>query len=557
MDKANQNNNDDFSRDNNQNPEVVLDMDDDERAAEEALMRGSSLNVWNQPSNVDLEDPPSRLINEFLDKQKRSGDVALDMDLNMDELRTGAAAPSGFRSGGPSTPLREIKVSFNMSVPPGTSDIHHSPRSSCSSGSPRTARMRENNDAIGGNSEVLKCTSNAVFQSKPSLLRIKTRSRLMDPPDEELDLLSDKMARQKSTMSVVMGKSMQFKSGQLKSMMEEEEEDPFLEEDLPNDFKHPKFSFMGLLEYVSLISIIAALTCSLTIPYLRDDKFKGLKLWKWLVLILVLICGKLVAGWGIRVIVFFIERNFLLRKKVLYFVYGVRIAVRNCLWLGMALITWQFLFDEKVTSATQNEFLKYVTKILICLLIATVLWLVKTLMVKVLASSFHMNAYFDRIQESLFNQFVIETLSGPPLIANAEQEESMRLQKSGGLTPTATTADLNSTTFAVPTKSGKIRGSGLLGKSLRLSCAPSSSIKAADGITIDHLHRLNHKNVSAWNMKRLVNMVRYGALTTLDEQIGNVTTDEWDESATEIRSEREAKKAAKKIFKNVARPNAK
>jgi hypothetical protein len=72
-----------------------------------------------------------------------------------------------------------------------------------------------------------------------------------------------------------------------------------------------------------------------------------------------------------------------------------------------------------------------------------------------------------------------------------------------------------------------------------------------NGITIDHLHKLNPNNVSAWNMKRLMNMVRHGALSTLDEQILDSSAD--DENATQIRSENEAKAAAKKIFQNVAR----
>lgn len=38
-----------------------------------------------------------------------------------------------------------------------------------------------------------------------------------------------------------------------------------------------------------------------------------------------------------------------------------------------------------------------------------------------------------------------------------------------------------------------------------------------EGITIDHLHRMNQKNVSAWDMKRsLMRIVRHEALTTLD-----------------------------------------
>lgn len=40
--------------------------------------------------------------------------------------------------------------------------------------------------------------------------------------------------------------------------------------------------------------------------------------------------------------------------------------------------------------------------------------MLKVLAVKIAANSFHRKAYFDRIQECLFNQYVLERLSGPP-----------------------------------------------------------------------------------------------------------------------------------------------
>lgn len=76
------------------------------------------------------------------------------------------------------------------------------------------------------------------------------------------------------------------------------------------------------------------------------------------------------------------------------------------------------------------------------------------------------------------------------------------------------------------------------------------------GITIDHLHRLNPKNISAWNMKRLMRIVRLGTLSTLDEQLHDMNEQD-DESMTQIRSEIEAKRAARKIFMNVARAGSK
>ncbi|KAL0351699.1 UNVERIFIED_CONTAM: Mechanosensitive ion channel protein 6 [Sesamum calycinum] len=76
-----------------------------------------------------------------------------------------------------------------------------------------------------------------------------------------------------------------------------------------------------------------------------------------------------------------------------------------------------------------------------------------------------------------------------------------------------------------------------------------------NGITIDHLHRLNQKNISAWNMKRLMNIVRKGVLSTLDEKIQGSAGE--DEAMVQITSENQAKAAAKKIFNNVAKPGSK
>nr|GEZ31640.1 mechanosensitive ion channel protein 6-like [Tanacetum cinerariifolium] len=81
--------------------------------------------------------------------------------------------------------------------------------------------------------------------------------------------------------------------------------------------------------------------------------------------------------------------------------------------------------------------------------------------------------------------------------------------------------------------------------------------KVDEGITIDHLHSLNQKNISAWNMKRLMHIVRKGTLSTLDEQLEGSRVYEEDESALQITDEIQAKVAAKKIFINVAKQGSK
>ncbi|GFP98242.1 mechanosensitive ion channel protein 8 [Phtheirospermum japonicum] len=371
-------------------------------------------------------------------------------------------------------------------------------------------------------------------------MRTRTKSRLLDPPPDQ-------------------------RSQTQQGASEIDEDDPFLEDDLPDDYKKMKFNALSILQLLSLILIIAALVCSLTINIFKRIKIVGLELWKWELMVLVLISGRLVSGWAIRIVVFSVERNFLLRKRVLYFVYGLRNAVQNCVWLSLVLVAWQCIFDKKVEKVTKSQILPYVTKIWVCLLVGTLVWLLKTLIVKVLASSFHVSTFFDRIQEALFNQYVIETLSGPPLVEiQHEQEEEekvlievQKLQSAGATIP----PDLKANIFP---KSGRLIGTPRKATPMAAAGAKSPMFSKMmsrkdeqqnNGITIDHLHRLNQKNVSAWNMKRLMNIVRNGVVSTLDEKIQGSTGD--DETMVHITSEHQARAAAKKIFNNVTKLGSK
>ncbi|KAK9165027.1 hypothetical protein Scep_000218 [Stephania cephalantha] len=481
------------------------------------------------------EDPPSKLIGQFLHKQRASGEVSLDMDLEMGEFfedHHHVLPPVN------ESPTIRLQQQQQQLVSPAKVSFRDSRDDQISDG-----------DGEEEEDQVVRCTSNASFQRKSGFLtRTKTtKSRLIDSQIIEPEKKSGRTP-----------KSSQIKSGFLGKLIDDDEEDPFADDDVPGELKKANLSSLTVLQWLSLVLILAGLICSLTIKFLNKRKLWDLPLWKWELMILVLICGRLVSGWGVRLVVFFVERNFLLRKKVLYFVYGLRKAVQNCLWLGLVLIAWHYIFDKKVEREVKNKFLLYITKILICLLVGTLVWLVKTLLVKVLASSFHVSTYFDRIQESLFNQYVIETLSGPPLIEieNQREEEErvldevQKLQNAGAKMP----SDLKATALPNP-KSGKVMGSGLqrsprIVRSFRSSGAMSK--QPDDAISIDRLHKLNQKNISAWNMKRMINIVRYGVISTLDERIQDSAHDK-----TQIRSEAEAKAAAKKIFVNVARPRSK
>ncbi|KAI3499292.1 hypothetical protein L1887_35087 [Cichorium endivia] len=391
--------------------------------------------------------------------------------------------------------------------------------------------------------EVLKCTS---FQRRASLVRTKTQqSRLADPP--EIPLSGIPKSGRYTPGAMVRG------SGRMEN---DDEDESLFDEDNPDDLKYKTLDALTIIQWISLVLIISILVCTFRIRRWKQKSFRGLFVWQWEILVLVLICGRLVSGWCVRLAVFFIERNFLLRKRVLYFVYGVRTPVQNCIWLGLVLIAWNCMFNDAVADL-HIPFLEIINKFMVCMLVATSLWLVKTLIVKVLASSFHVKKFFDRIQDALFNQYVIETLSGPPLVEihnNQLGEKSMsRAWKHDG------GPELSTYSFKTRGSGRAMTPSGRLHKNSPGRFVSSRNLgvsKKHEGITIDHLHRLNPENVSAWNMKRLMKIIRHGSLTTLDEHLHGVHSYD-DESGTEIRSEIEAKRAARMIFMNVVKRRSK
>ncbi|KAG4199987.1 hypothetical protein ERO13_A05G182200v2 [Gossypium hirsutum] len=368
-----------------------------------------------------------------------------------------------------------------------------------------------------GGGQFLRCDSTDYLrQNSWRQLVNKTKSRLLDP-------LEDRYGRSNSMYSE-----------------DEFKENNNDEGDNPDEYKALKFNLLTILQWLSLVLIIAALVCSVSIPGIKSLRLCDLQLWKWEIMVLALICGRLVSGWGIRLVVILIERNFLLRKRVLYFVYGLRKPVQNSLWLGLVLLVWRLIINDKVQEETNSKVLPYVTKILICFLVATLIWLVKTLLVKVLASSFHVKTFFDRIQEALFNQHVLEILSGPPLFDKEEEQDN-----EPEIEDSQNTSTLPPRTEAAQ-KTSKVKNSPRISKLI--------SKRKAENIQLDHLQKLNQKNISAWNMRRMINMVSRRNLTTLDEQILNCERD--DESSVQIRSEHQANEAANKIFQNVAKPES-
>ena len=160
------------------------------------------------------------------------------------------------------------------------------------------------------------------------------------------------------------------------------------------------------------------------------------------------------------------------------------------------------------------------TRALASCLIGAAIWLAKTLLVKILASSFHVTRFFDRIQESIFHQYVLQTLSGPPLMAMAEMVGSVN------------SAQLSFRS----TKRGK-------------------GGEKEEVIDVGKLHKIKQEKVSAWTMKGLIQVIRGSGLTTISNALDDSVDDDGGEQKDkEITNEWEARNAASRIFMNVAKP---
>ncbi|KAF6140556.1 hypothetical protein GIB67_035583 [Kingdonia uniflora] len=288
--------------------------------------------------------------------------------------------------------------------------------------------------------------------------------------------------------------------------------------------KRKKFKVRFLVEWVILVCILGLLLATLFVDKLQHFMIWGLESWKWCVLLLVIVSGHLLSYGLIHIVVWLIERNFLFRKKVLYFVHGLKKSVQACIWFCLVLLTWLLLFNRGVKrSKSDTKILNGVSRALASFLVGAVIWLGKTLFLKILASSFHVNTFFDRIQESIFHQYVLQTLSGPPVMELAKRIGS-----------TQSTGQLSFRNV----KKGK-KG------------------EEQEVIDVSKLHKLKQEKVSASKMKSLINVISNTRLSTISNTIDQLDYERGEQKDKEITSEREAKAAAYQVFRNVAKQGCK
>jgi len=282
------------------------------------------------------------------------------------------------------------------------------------------------------------------------------------------------------------------------------------------------------IELFTSVCILGFLIATLFVHRLQHKEIWSLELWKWCVLTLVIISGRLVTSWFISVLVFLIERNFLFKKKVLYFVYGVRKSVQAFIWFSLVLLAWSLIFHNGVKRTRKViRVLDYITRALGSCVIASAIWLAKTLLIKLLSSHFQSSRFFDRVQESIFHQYILRTLSGPPLMLMAE-------------------------TVGQSSSRGRLSFKALIRDNEK-----KGKKKQEQVIDVDKLKKMKQEKVSAWTMKGLINVIRSSGLSTISYTPESIYEDVSDNKDNEITSEWEAKAAAYRIFRNVAKPGSK
>ena len=76
-------------------------------------------------------------------------------------------------------------------------------------------------------------------------------------------------------------------------------------------------------------------------------------------------------------------------------------------------------------------------------------------------------------------------------------------------------------------------------------------------IDVDKLKKMKQEKVSAWTMKGLISVIRGSGLSILSYTPKSANEDGSDQQDNEITSEREARAAVYRIFRNVAKPGNK
>ncbi|KAF2287157.1 hypothetical protein GH714_038491 [Hevea brasiliensis] len=189
-----------------------------------------------------------------------------------------------------------------------------------------------------------------------------------------------------------------------------------------------KLKTLIFIESTVFVCIMGLLITTLTADRLQNSTIWDFEMWKWCILILAVLCGRLIGYLLTLALVKLIWKNCSRRQwneRELYFAYGVKKSIIVFIWLALVFLAWALLFNNGVKrSKNVKKIVNDVTRGLAGCLIGVAIWSVKTLLVKLLAS-FHVQTLFHRVKEANYNRKILEAFSKKKKVQQDTRKESL------------------------------------------------------------------------------------------------------------------------------------
>ncbi|KAK6282922.1 hypothetical protein POUND7_016747 [Theobroma cacao] len=183
--------------------------------------------------------------------------------------------------------------------------------------------------------------------------------------------------------------------------------DSLIEEEL----KQGKVKKLVIAQWLLCLVLVLSLPFSIWLPKWNKLSFSYVVIWKWNVFLLFLLSGKIIFRCMLRLVILFMEWKFSKYKRLLYYIHGTRSAVESCLWVVSMFALWNFSFSQKLKRSVHLETLFYINKVSSFLLVSSVVWIVKTIVLTYLAVRYNSHILSLRIREMEFSERMIHQIA--------------------------------------------------------------------------------------------------------------------------------------------------
>ncbi|EOX97572.1 Mechanosensitive ion channel domain-containing protein isoform 1 [Theobroma cacao] len=183
--------------------------------------------------------------------------------------------------------------------------------------------------------------------------------------------------------------------------------DSLIEEEL----KQGKVKKLVIAQWLLCLVLVLSLPFSIWLPKWNKLSFSYVVIWKWNVFLLFLLSGKIIFRCMLRLVILFMEWKFSKYKRLLYYIHGTRSAVESCLWVVSMFALWNFSFSQKLKRSVHLETLFYINKVSSFLLVSSVVWIVKTIVLTYVAVRYNSHILSLRIREMEFSERMIHQIA--------------------------------------------------------------------------------------------------------------------------------------------------